>query len=77
MNVDSSEDVEIYCLKASEVAALTAPATTDFTCKLLQEDGSDERTCLPVWSLDEDEGELEWDEDEGELEWNELVIYND
>ena len=42
VNVDGSEDVEIYCLKAGEVAALAAPATTDFTRKLLQEDGSDE-----------------------------------
>ena len=29
--------------------------------------GATKKTRLPVWSVDEDEGELEW---------NELVIYN-
>ena len=31
VNVDGSEDAEIYCSKAGKVAALAAPATTDFT----------------------------------------------
>ena len=65
VNVDGSEDVEIYCLKAGEVAALAAPATTDFTRKLLQENGSDKEG--PFASVDEDEGELER---------NKLVMYN-
>ena len=67
VNVDGSEDAEIYCLKGDGVAALAGPATTDFTRKLLQEDESDEKD--PFASVDE--------EDEGELEQNELVIYTD
>ena len=67
VNVDGSEDAEIYCLKAGEVAALAAPATTEFTRKLLQEDGSDKEDSFA--SVDE--------EDEGELEQNELVVYTD
>ena len=61
VNVDSSEDAEIHCLKAGEVAALATPAITDFTCKLLQEDESDED---PFASMDK--------EDEGKLEQNKL-----
>ena len=61
VNVDGSEDAEIYCLKAGDDAALAAPATTDFAQKLLQEDGSDEQD--PFANV------------EGELEQNELVIY--
>ena len=58
VNVDGSEDAEIYCLKAGEVAALAAPAITYFTRKLLQEDESDEED--PFANVDkEDEGELE------------------
>ena len=67
MNVDGTEDAEIRCLKAGEVATLAAPATTDATRKLLQEDESDEED--PFSSLDE--------EDEGELEQNELLIDTD
>ena len=66
VNVDGSEDAEIHCLKAGEVAALAAPAITDLTRRLLQEDESDED---PFASVDE--------EDEGDLEQNELVIYTD
>ena len=46
---------------------LAAPAITDFTCKLLQEDESNEE--VPFASVDK--------EDEGELEQNKLVIYTD
>ena len=49
VNVDGSEDAEIYCLKAGEVAALAAPAITDFTRKLLQEVRATKKTRLPVW----------------------------
>ena len=52
---------------AGEVTALSGPATTDFTRKLLQEDESDDEDLFA--SVDE--------EDEGELEQNELVIYTD
>lgn len=64
VNVDGSEDVEIHCLKAGQEAALAAPAITDLTRRLLQEDESDED---PFAGVDE--------EDEEELEQNELVIY--
>ena len=66
VNVDGSEDVEIYWLKVGEVVALAAPAITDFTRKLLQKDESDEE--YPFASVVEDEGELEQ---------NELVTYTD
>ena len=46
---------------------LAAPAITDFTRKLLQEDESDEED--PFANVGE--------EDEGELEQNELVVYTD
>ena len=65
VNVDGSEDVEIYCHKDGEVAALAALAIIDFTCELLQEDEGDKED--PFASVDE--------EDEGELEHNQLVIY--
>ena len=50
VNVEGSEDAEIYCLKAGEVAALAAPAIIDFTCKVLQEDESAKKTHSPVWT---------------------------
>ena len=62
-NVDSSEDAQIYCLKAGvKLLLLAAPAITNFTCKLLQEDEGDKEDLFA--SVDE--------EDEGELEQNKL-----
>ena len=55
---------EIHCLKAGEVATLTAPAITDDTCKLLQEDESTEEDPFAIL----DEG------NKGELEQNKLLI---
>ena len=46
---------------------LAAPAITDFTCKFLQEDESNEEYLFS--SVDK--------EDDGELQQNELVIYTD
>ena len=67
MNVDGSEDTEIYCLKDGEVAALAAPATTVFTRKLLQGDGRDEEDNFA--NVDK--------EDKGELEQSKVVICAD
>ena len=58
VNLDGSEDAEIYWLRLVKLLPLTDPAFTDFTCKLLQEDESDEED--PFVSVDEeDDRELE------------------
>ena len=66
MNMNGSEDAESNCLEAGEGAALVAPAITDSTHKVLQEDESSNEDLFANMDINE-----------GELKQNELVIYTD